>query len=213
MWGIQPEDWLKKLLSSSMPFSLREALDLYGDLPRQFEQMRRAMEREFEEQFRDVETKVPKELVREYQTTKGNKVREVGPIVYGYSVTVGADGKPKVQEFGNIRSPSSIFKEGLGSRPLISSEIEPLSDVMISDKEVKVVVELPGIDKKDIRIKAHDNLVEISTTDAAQRKYKRTVELPEEANIEIAKSTYKNGILEITFDKKAKQKGKQINIE
>ena len=175
MWGIQPEDWLKKLLSSNMPFSVRrEALDLY-DLPRQFEQMRRAMEREFEEQFRDVETKVPKELVREYQTTKGNKVREVGPIVYGYSVTVGADGKPKVQEFGNIRSPSSIFKEGLGSRPLISSEIEPLSDVMISDKEVKVVVELPGIDKKDIRIKAHDNLVEISTTDAAQRKYKRTV--------------------------------------
>ena len=106
---------------------------------------------------------------------------------------------------------------GLGgrftNRPLISGEIEPLSDVMTSDKEVKVVVEVPGIEKKDIKINAHDSSVEISTTDTAQRKYRRVIELPEEADIETARSTYKNGILEIVFNKKAKQKGRQINVE
>ena len=41
--------------------------------------MRREMERMFEEQFKDIESQAPKELVREYQTPQGGKVREVGP--------------------------------------------------------------------------------------------------------------------------------------
>ena len=98
IWGIQPDDWFRRLFASSI--SRRGgAGDWFSDMPRQFEQMRREMEKEFEEQFRDIETKVPKEMVREYETPEGSKVREVGPIVYGYSMTVGPDGKPKGQEF------------------------------------------------------------------------------------------------------------------
>jgi HSP20 family protein len=63
--------------------------------------------------FDDVSTNLSKELVREYQTPEGEKIREVGPIVYGYSMTIGPDGKPHVREFGNIKSPgSSAIKEG-----------------------------------------------------------------------------------------------------
>jgi HSP20 family protein len=43
-----------------------------------------------------------------------------------------------------------------------------LADVVTSDKEVKVVVEVPGIDKKDIKINAYHNSVEISTVDTSQ---------------------------------------------
>jgi HSP20 family protein len=43
-----------------------------------------------------------------------------------------------------------------------------LADVVTSDKEVKVVVEVPGIDKKDIKINAYLNSVEISTADTLQ---------------------------------------------
>ncbi|HEX2487329.1 MAG TPA: Hsp20 family protein [Nitrososphaeraceae archaeon] len=39
------------------------------------------------------------------------------------------------------------------------------------------------------------------------------IEVPSEADIETARSTYKNGILEIVLNKKAKPKGKQINVE
>jgi HSP20 family protein len=39
-----------------------------------------------------------------------------------------------------------------------------------------------------------------------QRKYRKIIELPSEADIGTARSTYKNGILEIVFSKKNKTK-------
>src|SRR5688572_20724359 len=95
---------------------------------REFEDMRKDMERMFEETIQDME-RVPKELVREYETPTG-RVREVGPLVYGYTATIGPDGKPKIREFGNVKS--------LGGRgataPILISETEPLADVTTSDK-------------------------------------------------------------------------------
>jgi HSP20 family protein len=210
-WGIEPDDWFRRIFGSgNFPFSSGRNGDWFRDMPRQFDQMRREMERIFQEQFADIdETKVPKDLVREYQTPEGGKVREVGPLVYGYSMTVGPDGRPKVREFGNIKSPTM----GFANKPLISGETEPLADVTTTDKDVKVVVEMPGIEKKDIKINAHDNTVEVFTIDTAQRKYRKIIEVPSEADIETARSTYKNGILEIVLNKKAKPKGKQINVE
>src|SRR3978361_1330094 len=91
---------------------------------REFEDMQREMERMFEEQFGDIQSNAPKELVREYQTPDGEKVREVGPIVYGYSMTIGTDGKPHVREFGNVKS---LGGAGVGRiKPQILAEREPL---------------------------------------------------------------------------------------
>src|ERR687889_355807 len=207
IWGIEPYDWFKsRLFRDIVPFSMARDFsgDWYSDVPRQFEQMRRQMETMFDE------TKVPKDLIKEYQTSEGAKVREVGPLVYGYSMTIGPDGIPRVREFGNIRSPT---KMGFANRPLISGETEPLADVTTTDKDIKVVVEMPGIEKKDIKINARDGAVEVFTVETAQRKYRKIIEVPSEADIETARSTYKNGILEIVFNKKAKPHGKQINIE
>jgi HSP20 family protein len=169
---------------------------------------------EFEDTFKNIEDKAPKDLIREYETPGGGKVREYGPFVYGYSMTMGPDGKPKVREFGNVKSPlSSSRRGGSFTRPLISSEREPLADVT-TDKDVKVVFEMPGVSKQNIVVKVYDNSVEITTTDT-DRKYHEVIEIPPETDIETATSTYKNGILEITFKKKqqTKPKGKQINIE
>jgi HSP20 family protein len=210
---IEPFDWFRRFLSGS---GRARGQFGFGDMFRGLEEMRREMERQFEEQFKNFESTVPKELVREYQTPEGGKVREVGPIVYGYSMTIGPDGKPRVREFGNVRSPSSSLHGGGGSftRPLISSEREPLADVTTSNTEVKVILEMPGVSKDKIRINAYDNSVEIKSDDP-QRKYHEVIDLPQEADIETAKSSYRNGILEITFKKKeqTKPKGKQINIE
>ncbi len=51
-------------------------------------------------QTRDLE-----DLIREDVTTEGANVKEYGPFDYGYSMTVDPDGKPKVREFGNVKSP------------------------------------------------------------------------------------------------------------
>ena len=166
--------------------------------------MRRQMEREFE----DIEKRIPKDLIREYTTPGGGKVRELGPMIYGYSMTVGPDGKPRIREFGNVkRSKFSSM-----SAPEVTGEIEPLVDVTTTDSQVKVVVEMPGTSKDKIKINVYDNTVEVKSEDP-QRKYHRTIEIPPETDIETATSSYNNGILEITFKKKDITKGKTIKVE
>jgi HSP20 family protein len=184
----------------------------FEDMFREFDEMRREMTKSFSEQFKNIENTVPKDLIKEYNTPEGGKVREVGPIVYGYSMTIGPDGKPKIREFGNVKSPFS--GRGFFEQPSLSAEREPLVDVSSTDKEVKIVAEMPGISKEKIRIDAYDNYVEIKSDDP-QRKYHKTIEVPEDIDLEKARSNYNNGILEITFKKKEEQKpkGRQINIE
>jgi HSP20 family protein len=185
----------------------------FGDLPRQFDEMQREMERMFEDQFKEIESTAPKNLIREYQTPEGGKVREIGPLVYGYSMTIGPDGRPKVREFGNVR-PSSKLGAPTSAKPLISGEREPLADITTTDKEVKVILEMPGVSKENIKINAYDNSVEV-VSDDPQRKYRQVIDLPPEADIESARSTYKNGILEINFNKKkdSRPKGRHIKVE
>jgi HSP20 family protein len=213
---IEPYDWFRRFLGGSGSSGRGRSRGQFGfgDMFRGFEEMRREMERMFEEQFKGFESAVPKDLVREYETPEGGKVREVGPIVYGYSMTIGPDGKPRVREFGNVRSPLRGGGGGSFTKPLISSEREPLADVTTSNTEVKVILEMPGVSKENIKINAYDNSVEIKSEDP-QRKYHRIVELPPEADIESVKSTYKNGILEIVFKKKeqTKPKGKEVKVE
>jgi HSP20 family protein len=199
---LEPYDWYSRFFGGRRRGA---GGGFFDDMFRGFDQMRRQMESEFE----DFEKRVPKDLVREYNTPQGGKVREVGPIVYGYSMTIGPDGRPKVREFGNVKS-----SRGFGGfmRPEISGETEPLVDVTSTDKEVKVVVEMPGIAKQNIRINVRDRSLEVKSEDP-QRKYHRVIEIPSDTDIETAKSTYNNGILEITFKKKEQTTGKSINVE
>ncbi|MEM4529136.1 MAG: hypothetical protein QXQ52_01235, partial [Candidatus Methanomethylicaceae archaeon] len=69
----------------------------FFDMFRDIEEMFREMEEEFERVF------TGKELVRERVLPDGSKVKEWGPFVYGYSITIGPDGKPVIREFGNIK--------------------------------------------------------------------------------------------------------------
>jgi HSP20 family protein len=183
----------------------------FDDMFREFDEMRREMSRTFSEQFKNIENKVPKDLIKEYETPEGAKVREVGPIVYGYSMTIGPDGKPNIQEFGNVKSFSG---RGSFEQPSLSAEREPLIDISSTDKEVKIVAEMPGISKEKIKIDAYDKYVEIKSEDP-ERKYHKKIEVPEDIDINSARSNYNNGVLEINFKKKEQQKpkGRQINVE
>ncbi len=152
-----------------------------GDF-RNMDEMRRDIEAEVQDMFKTMENRAPKDLIREYETPGGGKVREYGPFVYGYSMTIGPDGKPKVREFGNVKSPlrgRGFFR----TAPEISSEREPLADVTATDKEIKVVIEMPGVTKSNIKISAYNNSVEVQTTEGAERKYHEVIDLPEEADL------------------------------
>jgi HSP20 family protein len=210
---IEPFDWFNRFFGGGSRRSGRGG-GFFGfpDIFRGFDDMRKEIESQFEQQFKDIENKTPKDLVKEYETSTGGKVREYGPFVYGYSMTIGPDGRPKVREFGNVKSPFS--SRGFFTRPLVSSEREPLADVTNTDREVKVVVEMPGVSKENIKVNVYDNTLEVSTAGTG-RKYHEVIEIPPETDIETVTSTYKNGILEVAFKKKeqTKPKGKQIKVE
>ena len=156
------------------------------------DEMMREMERAFSEQFKDLEKELPKSLVRESRTPDGGVKKEIGPIVYGYSVTIGPDGKPVVREFGNVRSG-----EGKPWKA-IQDKREPLVDVVNSDKEVRVIAEMPGVRKEDISVTVNEKSMVISV-DSEDRGYYKELDLPGIVDPKGARSAYNNGIVEVTI--------------
>jgi len=162
------------------------------------------------QEFQEFSKRTPKNLIRERKLPDGRIVRELGPFVYGYSMKIGPDGKPEVKEFGNI-------KPGIGygqPRIDIKEKREPLADVMTTNGEIKVIVEMPGVEKKDIKLHGTEENLTLSV-DTPQRKYHKEIKLPTNVDLKSAKSTYKNGVLEVTLTKKKleKPKGELIDIE
>lgn len=173
------------------------------------DEMMREMEKMMQEAFRNVEQHVPKNLVRERKMEDGSTVREMGPIVYGYSVKIGPDGKPVVRKFGNIDAFPNLLRGGMA----IKGEREPLVDVIKGDEEIRVVAEVPGVAKEELKVTADENTVTIESLTGEQRYHKR-IDLPETVDPKTAKSTYKNGILEVSFKTRTKgSSGVQINID
>ncbi len=174
----------------------------FGDIDRIF----REMEKRMEEEFKEFTEKVPKEYVKERKLPDGSTEKEFGPFVYGYSMKIGPDGKPQIREFGNIKKS----QKGL---PQVKEEREPLVDVVDTNGEIRIVVELPGVEKSDIKLHGTEETLEISV-DTPQYKYYKEVKLPTKIKVKEAKSTYKNGVLEVVLPKvaPAKPKGERIDI-
>lgn len=132
--------------------------------------------------------------------------RDVGPVYYGYSVTVGPDGKPSVKEFGNMR-PATKGTFERGAR-------EPFVDTVIDEKEdrLKVVAEMPGVEKRDIHLEALENTLNI-TAEHGDRKYEANVPLPVKVDTSSASATYNNGVLEVKLNLKEGQEPKGVNVK
>ena len=160
--------------------------------------------REIEESFRQFEEEIEK-LIQ--QASEEGRVERFGPYFYGVRITVGPDGVPRIEEFGNIRRVE-------GGKRVLSEEIEPLVDVIDAGDEVWVVAELPGVDKDKIDIKVTDRKVRIRASNG--KKYYKEVELPEEVDPKTAKAKYNNGVLDIKIKKKGAKKeeeGVSIKVE
>ncbi len=154
--------------------------------------------REMEEEIRILEEQL-------MEAAKGGKLQ--GPYYYGVKITVGPDGIPRVEEFGNIR------KDERG-RPIISEEVEPLVDVLDYGDEVLVLAEMPGIDKDKIKIRIKDGKLIIKASNG--KKFYKVVELPKGVKPETAKASYRNGVLEVKIKKEAKEEdegGVEVKVE
>ena len=183
----------------------------FGDVEDMMREMEEMMERNFE-QFR---TRIPEDLKRERKLPDGSTIPEWGPFVYGYSMTIGPDGKPKIREFGNVKPSNDPEKCGIDQPCLdVKEEREPLVDIVDTDGEIKVIVELPGVAKEDITLRGTEDSLTISV-DVADRKYFKEIDVPTKIDPKKAKTSYKNGVLEVTLPKVEEKKpsGEEIKIE
>jgi HSP20 family protein len=104
----------------------------------------------------------------------------------------------------------------------------PATDLI--DKKDKLIarIELPGVEKKDVKISLSESNLTIQgeiEKDKETKKedyyccervygtYSRTIALPTEIDQDKIKANFKNGILEITMPKKPEKKPKEITIE
>ena len=174
-------EWFKKRRSQSK--------DPFGNIDDMFHEMEKMMD----EELKNFTDKVPKEYVKERKLPDGSTVKEMGPFVYGYSMKIGPDGKPEIQEFGNI-------KKGLKGTPQVKEEREPLVDTVETENDVHVVVELPGVEKSDIKLHGTEDSITISV-DTPHYKYFKEVELQVKVKVKEANSSYKNGVLEVVIPK------------
>lgn len=163
-----------------------------------------------ESEFKEISERTPKDLIRERKLPDGRIVKEWGPFVYGYSMRIGSDGKPEVREFGNIKRGAGYRRPRID----IKEKREPLADVITTNNEIKIVIEIPGVEKNDIKLHGTEDKLTISV-DTDQRKYFKEVKLSAKVDLKKAKSSYKNGVLEVTLPKKkqVEPRGEFIDIE
>ncbi len=157
--------------------------------------------KELEDEFKEMEERLNKVFSEASEIPPEALGKQ--PFIYGFSIKTGPDGKPEINEFGNV--PKVMDGGGLtGGR-------EPLIDVIEGDEELTIVAELPGVEKKDINLEAEEDTLLIDV-DTPERKYHKKLVLPcgvETGNI---KASYKNGILEVKLKRREKKKEK-IDIE
>jgi HSP20 family protein len=137
---------------------------------------------------------------------KGGEIARQGEVplgkefkgMYGFTVKVGGLGKErevKFEPFGNIKKS----KEGTA---VVEEEREPLVDLFDEEDLVLVVAEMPGIEEKDIKLVLKGDVLEVSAQ-TKDKRYHKEVLLPRTFTEKDMGHTYRNGILEIRFKKKA----------
>lgn len=117
-------------------------------------------------------------------------------------------------------APGQEFDLGKGSE---IHNREPLIDIRDEGKKIKIVAEMPGVNKKDIDLELGENSINISAesktgmeekdkekgiyySERSVQSFSRTIPLPTEIKSESAEAELKNGILEISLDKKKIEK-------
>ncbi|MFW9970019.1 MAG: archaeal heat shock protein Hsp20 [Candidatus Odinarchaeota archaeon] len=135
----------------------------------------------------------PEDVMREFTKHKG----KFGfPIMYGFNINIGPDGKPTIDSFGNLKA------KPYSGEPEVKKVREPLTELNEHGDQIIVICEMPGVTKEDIELKASRDSLTISTKSGAKgRSYYKEVKLPSAINSDYARARYTNGILEVKLKK------------
>ncbi len=163
-------------------------------------------------------------IFREFEKFRKNFMKDIFKEIQDFENSTGTDQlkgswdvqpirKPGVRGFvarGHWSTTNTPF--AVQQQPTEQAR-EPLTDIFDEEKNVKIYMELPGVDKSDIQLNLTENHAEVRA-----KNFSKTLQLPA-GNIEFEKAaaSYKNGVLEITVPKAdtkiEPEKTKTIKIE
>ena len=140
--------------------------------------------------------------------------------VYGFNMTIGPDGKPIVKEWGNMPRLFGGMPQFGGATKENPTKENPDtcwygSNIDFIDNPAegkgKIIAEMPGVSKDDIKITYRERYMHIQAN-GDTKEYKESIELPaiDEKSI---KATYKNSILEVTFEYDHNIKATSVKVE
>lgn len=126
--------------------------------------------------------------------------------------------------------PQERLLEGPRGGEIAPRYRQPLSNFYETNKELVAEVEMPGMDKKDIKINVTEDKIEVQVESKAETKqedqkkgfyryernysgFYRCFALPKNVDTEKAKAEYKDGVLKITVPKLEIKEAKKKLLE
>jgi HSP20 family protein len=131
-----------------------------------------------------------------------------------------------------VQDDMSRFFEDFFSRPLVRTEWtegvrSPTVDVSETKDDLVIKAEMPGMNKEDVKISIHDNILTLKGEKKQEKEEKdanyhriersygsfcRSFNLPTSVKADKVKATYKDGVLNVTLPKTEEAKPKEIPI-
>ncbi len=121
--------------------------------------------------------------------------------------------------FGLDRSGFPRFSDGI---------LKPTLDLSATDKDYTIAVEIPGVDENDVKLEIANDVLTISGEKKQEKEekeknyyrmersygsFQRVLSLPEDADQNAVKATFKKGVLTVTMPRKALPKSETKRIE
>ena len=151
---------------------------------------------------------------------------------------------PFRRESGNFRPPMTVFdtlqnevdrlfdefSRGFGSANALSpaADLIPNMDVMETDKQIELTVELPGLQQKDVDISFSDNMLTLSgekkieqereeknarVMERAYGRFFRSFQLPQGVDPSAIEATMENGVLKVVIPKPERMDARRIEVK
>jgi len=154
-----------------------------------------ALDETFDDIMRDLAKTLQAENLTDCEFSIGSTIRQFGPFVYGYSISLDGQGNPTIREFGNVTLSKEPRDEGTSS---LIYPPEQLVDIINEPSQVRILAELPGVNKSSIRTTVAKYAVTIRVI---SRKFRKRLQLPAGVSPASLKTRYNNGCFEITLQK------------
>ena len=142
---------------------------------------------------------------------------------------------PRTEGLFQTRSMDRLFNEALrdwfgqwASPEEVGDQIwHPTVDIKETDEELTLMVDLPGLEKKDVQLSLENNVLTIKgerrfeheekenfyRLERAYGVFSRTFTLPRNVKADAVDASFKNGVLTVSLPKVEEARPKQIEIK